>query len=61
MKIKIELDQKAMSKSRKFVYLEKEGTKDINSTRYTTNQAHVICNALTEMGIDIKNNTGLTF
>lgn len=57
--IKIELDQKAMSKTRKFIYFVRQGTTDINSTRYTVAQAQTIVCCFNEQGIDFVNNTGL--
>lgn len=63
MKIKMELDQKAMSKSRKFVmFVNSNCTPGDGLTRYTIGQASTVYNALSELqNVEIENNTGLTF
>lgn len=61
MKITIELDQKAMNKSRKFIYFQRENETDINSTRYTLSQTETVLNAFSELGIETVNNSGLNF
>lgn len=54
MTIKIELDQKAMSKSRKFVKFN-------NSELLTVPQAQTVFTVLNQLGITVINNTGLQF